>query len=265
LFLPLPFLAGCRSNTGKLESEIRTRDQMVREALEEQRRMEADNIHLRQELDALRHSHAKNPDMPPSSFGVKRIVLNRATGGVDQDTTPGEELLQVVVEPRDSEDRAFRAPGLLQLYVLEITPQGIKTPLSMWEIPPDQLAPNWKSGLLGVGYTLTLPWKVLPVHENLRIIVRFVTPDQRAYEADRDIKVRLVPGALQKRPPMIPEHIPMPHPAPGHEAGPILLPTSQTSSWRREPAENPAPAQTQWVPGVPAPTITVGRPQPLER
>ena len=71
---------------------------------------------------------------------------------------------------------------------------------------------------MSAGYTLTMPWKSLPVYENVRVLVRFVTPDQRAYEADRDIKVRVVPGASQKRP----EFPPQPHEIvpPAFETGP---------------------------------------------
>jgi hypothetical protein len=264
-FLPLlALISGCRSNTGKLENELRSRDQQYREALEEQRRIEGSNLHLRQELDALRNAGKKSPDQPPSTFGVKRIVLGRATGGLDQDNIPGEELLQVVVEPRDSEDHTFKAPGTLQIYALEVTPQGIKVPLCMWEIGPEKLEPAWKTGLLSTGYTLTLPWKVLPIYENVRIVVRFTTPDGRAYEADRDIKVGLVPGAIQKRPEAPPEKLPMPSPAPTFETGPFLLPTSQTTtSWRRTPGE-PEPAQrSNWQPVTP-PSVTIGTPRPLE-
>jgi len=265
LFLPLIFLStGCRSNTGKLETELRSRDRLYREALEEQLRIESHNLNLRREIDALRQAPKPGPEQPVTTFGVKRIVLGRATGGVDQDNVPGEEMLQVVVEPRDSEDHAFKAAGTLQIYALEVTPQGIKTPLCMWDIPHEKLQANWKAGLLSTGYTLTLPWKTLPVFENIRVVVRFVTPDQRAFEADRDFKVRLVPGALQKRPEAAPEGTPVPGPTPIYEMGPILVPMSQSSSWRRE-SSSPTTQQTQWRPVTPDANITIGRPEPLGR
>ncbi len=268
-FLPLLCLStGCSSNkNNKLENELRTRDQQYRDALEEQRRMEGNNAALRNENEALRQGGKTTPDLPASTFGVKRIVLGRETGGVDLDNIPGDELLKVVVEPRDSEGHSFKAPGCLQIYALEITPQGIKTPLCMWDISADKLQGSWNSGLLSAGYTLTLPWKVLPIYENVRIVVRFTTPDQRAFEADRDIKVRLVPGALQKRPDMHPEAMP----APTFDVGPTLLPTT---SYRPEPSGSMAPQSTQWQPvapegnGVPQPAapatrVTIGEPGPL--
>jgi hypothetical protein len=258
----LPFLViGCRSNTNKLESELRTRDQLYRDALEEQRRMEANNIALRHELDAVRQGGPVGPTGPASGFGVKRIALGRGTGGLDLDSTPGDELLQVVVEPRDGEDHAFKAPGTLHIFALEVTQQGIKNPLCLWEIPPDKLHASWKSGLLSTGYTLTMPWKALPIYENVRIVVRFVTPDQRSFEADRDIKVRVVPGALQKRPEIVPG-------PPIYEMGPILMPTGKsTSSWMRAPEEPSTPTRTQWradPPSAPGGTITIGQPMPLD-
>lgn len=266
LCLPLCFLSvGCRNNkSGQLESELRTRDQLYREALEDQRRMEINNLALRQELDALRQAVKTNPEQPaPSTFGVKRIVLGRATGGVDQDGKPGDEALQVVVETRDSTDHAFKVPGTLQIYALEITPEGIKAPLCMWEIPPDKVQASWKDGLLSAGYTMTLPWKTLPMYENVRIVVRFVTLDQRAYEADKDIKVRVLAGVVPRRQELIPP--PAGGPAPALEFPPVLVPTgaSSASSWRRESTETPAP-RTQWQPAAPGVGITVGRPTPIE-
>src|SRR3954470_24719236 len=87
LFLPLLLCPlGCRNNrSNKLENETRTAEQLYREALEEQRRMEGNLIALRQEVDVLRSQQFAGPNVPPSSFGVRGIVLGRESGGVDLD------------------------------------------------------------------------------------------------------------------------------------------------------------------------------------
>ena len=103
----------------------------------------------------------------------------------------------------------------------------------MWDIPPEQLRATWKQGLLSTGYTvLTLPLAyVLPASvENVRIVARFVTSDQRVYEADKDIKVRLVPGAAEKRPQMMPEFCCPPPPTPITEGVPLVVPTSRVTT-----------------------------------
>jgi hypothetical protein len=264
-FLPLAcLLFGCRSNnTGKIETELRSKTELYREALEEQRRIEAQNLHLRQELDAARK---KGPDTPSPS-GVKRITLGRETRGIDQDDKPGDEWFQVVLEPRDSEDLVFKAPGTMQIWVLEITPQGTKTPLSTWEIGPDKMEGGWKTGLLSTGYTIVQPWKIQPIYENVRFVVRFTTLDGRSFEADRDIKVKVVPGALKRRPESLlpPDGVPPQHcPTPIFEGGPILLPASSTS-WKRNFGDEPV-HRSQWRPMTPpVPAVTIGEPRRLEQ
>jgi hypothetical protein len=253
LFLPFLCLStGCRNKTDLVEMELRTKETLFRQCLEDQQRSQAYIQALQLEIEALRKGNKLTPEQAASSFGIKRIVLGRATGGVDNDGVPGDEALQVVVEPRDSEDHSIKAPGTLQIFTLEITPQGIKTPLCMWDISAEQLRLSWKQGLLSTGYSLTLPWKQLPAHEQVRVVVRFITPDQRVYEADKDIRVRLVPGAVQKRW----EMTPMPQPLP--DEGPMLLPTSRVTS------SSPASNTTQWRPLSDDRAVTVGRPRPLD-
>ena len=262
--LPLVFLStGCRNKTDFVEAELRTRDQQYREALEEQRRAEARAETLQLENLALRKGSRISPEEAASTFGVRRIVLGRSTGGYDHDGLPGDEMLQVVVEPRDCDDHTIKAPGCLQIFTLEITQQGIKTPLCMWDIPAEELRQSWKQGLLSTGYTLTLPWKVFPCTEQVRVVVRFVTPDQRVFETDKDIKVRLVPGAGLKRGEPIPVGPmpvpvgPMPAPLPVGESGPFLLPTGRVTT-------QSSPQPTQWQPVHQERSVTIGRPEPLD-
>ncbi len=255
-FLPLLLVStGCRNKTDVVEMELRNREQLYRDLLEEQRRSEGRILALQLEIESLRKGSKITPEQAASTYGLKRIVLGRSTGGFDHDGLPGDELLQVVVEPRDYDDHAIKAPGTLQIYALEITPQGVKTPLCMWDISAEQLRHSWKQGLLSTGYTLTLPWKQFPVNEQVRVVVRFVTPDERVYEADKDIKVRVVPGAAQKR---MPEMMPMPHPMPAPEVGPLLVPTGRVTS------SSPPPTTTQWRPPEPERDVTIGRPTPID-
>ncbi|MBI3822188.1 MAG: hypothetical protein HY289_05855 [Planctomycetes bacterium] len=249
LLLPLiTASAGCRNKTDLVEMELRTREQLYREVLSQQQSSEARMLALQLEIEALRKGSKISPEQAASTYGLKRIVLGRATGGFDNDGLPGDEVLQVVVEPRDYDDHAIKAPGTLQIIALEITPQGVKLPLCTWDISNEQLRQNWKQGLLSTGYTLMLPWKQFPAHEQVRVVVRFVTPDQRVYEADKDIKVRPVPGAGQKR---IEEPIPCPVP----DMGPLLVPIGRVA---------PAPHTTQWRAAEMPERVTIGRPTPID-
>src|SRR5687768_15208867 len=98
LLLCLAAAPGCRRND-LVENELRARDIQYREALEELNRTEAHNLSLRREVDALRGGMHVPPEVAPNIFGLKRIALGRATTGADDDGAPGDEALQVWLEP----------------------------------------------------------------------------------------------------------------------------------------------------------------------
>jgi hypothetical protein len=136
--------------------------------------------------------------------------------------------LQVVVEPRDAENQAIKVPGSLLVQAVEISSSGLKRPLSTWEIPPEQLRNAWRSGLLSTGYSVSLPWKVWPTTEKLRIVAQLRLTDGRVFEADKDITIRVAPP-MQRRPSADkPEMQPIPDPTPVPEKKdrpPLPVPT----------------------------------------
>src|SRR5262245_20780574 len=103
------------------------------------------------------------PAIAPS--WVKEVVLGRGTGGVDEDGWPGDEALMVVVVPRDLDGCALKADGSLTVTAFEVTADGLKVPLSSWEVPALNLRRTWREGLLSTGYFVTLPWKRPPCSE----------------------------------------------------------------------------------------------------
>jgi hypothetical protein len=187
-------LAGCRS-CDLVEAELRTREKELREAKDELHRSELFNEALERELHGIRagtHSFA-SPELASQTYTLKEIVLGRQTGGYDDEGRRGDEALQVVLEPRDPDGHAIKAPGSLHVDVLQINAEGLKMPLSSWDLTPDQLRRTWRSGLFATGYYVLLPWKVRPTTSKLRVVARFTLADQRVFEADKDVTIRLPP------------------------------------------------------------------------
>src|SRR5207253_9733379 len=106
-------------------------------------------------------------------------------------------------EPRDGDGHAIEAPGALHVEALEINTEGIKTPISSWDISPDRLRRIWRVGLLSSGYVIVLPWQHWPTSEKVRVVARFTLIDGRVFEADKDVTVRLTPQARQKPLPLL--------------------------------------------------------------
>jgi hypothetical protein len=243
-------VGGCRS-CDRVESELRARESDVRELREEVDRCGVYNQTLQQEVHALRGQLGLPADgsPPPAAYPVQTLVLGRQTGGrSNNDSCPGDDSLQVQVEPRDPEGSTIKAPGQLIIEAQEITPKGIKRPLSTWLIPPEILRQSWKNGLLTTGYSLNLPWKVWPTTEKLRVRVQFQLADGRVFEADRDVTVRLTP--LNQRPSTVPYSPPPPKadpssppPQPLKNGDPALLPAPRliNPSKPDTPPSDPAP------------------------
>src|SRR5258708_13808285 len=88
------------------------------------------------------------PEAAAQIYGLKDIALGRGTGGYDDDHQPGDEALQVVLEPRDTDGHTIKAPGTMYVTALEIRPEGTKVPISSWEVPPAKLPKPWKTRFL---------------------------------------------------------------------------------------------------------------------
>jgi hypothetical protein len=205
-------LAGCRRSE-LVENELRARDIQYREALEELGRLEARNQSLQAEVEAIRKGVKLTPEQQALVAGVRRIVLGRLTGGYDNDGLPGDEALQVIIEPRDAAERSI--PALRQVHVtaLAVDFRGTKTPIGEWTVGADQLRTTWKQSLLSTGYHVILPWQRLPQAETIRVVVRATLPSGAVFEADKDVRVRLVPGNLSQPPEST-----------SSEPGPVLVP-----------------------------------------
>jgi hypothetical protein len=248
--------AGCRTSPRKdlVEAELRVKDRDLRELHAELERTDAYNQYLQRELGHLQQAHPGDPIVEGvSPFAVKNLTLGRQTGGVDEDRCPGDEALQVIVEPRDCDNHVLKAAGMAQVHAVEITPEGVKRPLSTWQVDAESLRKSWRTGLLSTGYFLTLPWKVTPTTQKMRVVVQFVGQDNRLFEADRDITLRLIPEAQRKDFPVMPPATnpdPTPAPPPLPDPAPVLpqpsegadsLPTPRKAEPGKEEEKVPVP------------------------
>ncbi len=262
------FGSGCRS-CERVESELRARENDVRELRDELGRNESYYQALQHELRMMRGETCPQPgEQPIVGWPVRSLTLGRQTGGRDIDGGAADDSLQVVLEPRDPENQPIKAPGTALIQVMEVTPEGLKRPLTTWEIPADQLRQSWRSGLLTTGYILNLRWKIHPTMEKLRVVAQFRLTDGRVFEADKDFTVRLPPGQQKSIiTPMPPadsptpsppsrekDTLPPPKPVDPVEAGPSIEQPVQGTTLQKIPI----PA-TIWRPVPPQPVVPAAR------
>ncbi len=187
-------LAGCKSSQkyDLIEAELRTRNRELAEA-----RGELDYYRGMSQVYQSQLSRTIDPRSMPGNVPtapIKEIVLGSGTGGADNDSRPGDDALQVVLVPKDTDGSAVKVPGRVVVLAFEIAPNGTKVPIGRWDVAPDNLHKHWRSGLLSTGYFLAMQWDKPPTTDKLRVVVRMTTVDGRVYETDKDVGVRPLPG-----------------------------------------------------------------------
>jgi hypothetical protein len=252
---------GCRSNCDQVEAELRARENDVHVLRAELSKAEFYNHAMQREVFALRGlpGHDGIVHKPTEPYPVRSIVLGRQTGGHPSDHG-GDDALQVMVEPRDPEDHAIKAPGALYVEALEVSTEGLKHSLSAWEVPPEQLRTSWQQGLFTTGYLVCLPWKNWPSTEKLRVVARLKLLDGRVFEADKDVTIRVAPGHQRRTPAEPPPSItpapaptqPAPSPPPSSTA-PQVLPPPMPVAPQLPPRRKEPPPPSPPTPSTPAP------------
>jgi len=260
--------AGCRNSRSELvEAELRTRDRELRELRGDLLQSTTMNEALENTLKTQQYQQPGLRTGASVLSQVKDIQLARGTGGIDEDKMPGDEGLQVVLVPRDVDASPIKAAGTLKVTALEISPEGLKTPLSTWDVSALQLRRSWRSGLISTGYFVTLPWQKIPGTEKLRIVATFMPLEGGVFEAEKDVTIKLLPEAIRGQPASGPAFLGPPLPA----AGPTLpINTVPTGPPPRpappvEPPKPPATSTTEvkrWQPV--SRQIELGRPDGVE-
>lgn len=241
-------LTGCRSPRSDLvEAELRTKDRLLREAQGELCFTRQLNQALENTLREQRCSQSPfiKPGCGPS---IKDIQLGRGTGGSGDSPSTGDAGIVVMLVPRDCDQSPVKVPGNLNVAAFEISPEGLKSPLSTWTVPAAELRRAWRTGLLSTGYQVTLPFQRVPMFDRIRIVVQFMPVEGGVFEADRDVTIQLSPAAKTCGPPatLIP-------PSPAPPGTPPTLPPPTPLSPGDPPSlppPTPLPSTSQYRPAT---------------
>lgn len=135
----------------------------------------------------------------PKDDRVTHIVLNPVlTGGSDQDGSPGDEALSVLIEPRNAADAFVPQAGAVSVVVLDPAKTGESARVARWDFDLAATQQKVQSASATPGIRLEMPWPAGPPQSNkLQLYVRYETADGRKLQADREIFVAL-PGEVSR-------------------------------------------------------------------
>ena len=162
-------------------------------------------------------------DTPPSNFPsrndapkpidmgsaeVREIRLHAVlTGGIDRDGLPGDEGIQVAIEPLDDRGRVVAASGAIAIALMDHTLPAGNQRLAFWTFDARRAAEKAQQGGLSDGLLFDLMWdgQRYPAHRELSVYVRYTTSDGRQLNTHSKIRVRLPEDvAAWKKPERLP-------------------------------------------------------------
>jgi hypothetical protein len=137
---------------------------------------------------------------PPADMQVTHIFLNPLlTGGADFDRQPGDEGLNIVLEPRNAADEYVPQAGAVSVVVLDPAKEGEAARIARWDFTLTATQQKLQSTSAAKGIRLEMPWPASPPTANqLKLFVRYETADGRRLQTDRDIYIT-PPGQIAQR------------------------------------------------------------------
>lgn len=265
--IPAILLPSCRTaGKDRLETTIRQRDQRIVQLQEDMDKLAGYNLALQTEVRIMRGQPVPTSCDPFTPlYPVRSVVVGRATAPIDEDRVPGDEGVQVVLEPRDADGKLQRAPASGSVTIMEVDSQGLKSPLGTWDFTPEQMRSSWKQGLLTSGFVLPCLWQATPKADRIKILASFTMEDGRRFEAEKDLAIK-PPVDRMPANPSLPGLLPTPTPGvldlppgPARPAEPAPKPEALPT-----PKPAPAAAPKSPIPLRAVPELPPTRPEPVK-
>lgn len=122
-----------------------------------------------------------------------RLSINkRLTGGMDRDSTGGDEGIMVMVEPRDEQGRLVNDPGAVSLVLMDPAQIGDAARIARWDFQKHEFDDHFKNSTFGQGLQYELSWPgEPPEHRDLVLFVRYMADDGTKLTTDVPLRIRL--------------------------------------------------------------------------
>lgn len=113
--------------------------------------------------------------------------------GIDLDGRPGDDGIQILLQPTDERGDIPAAAAPISVVVLDPRLSGWSARIARWDLLPDEVRSYFVQRDGVAGYLLDLPWPAEPpVHRELIVVARYTTADGRKLEAQAELNVRPV-------------------------------------------------------------------------
>lgn len=194
-------ICGCasRMNTDVLQARIREQSLQLTESQREIAKTRAELKQVRLEADRLRTELGQtNPNdaaVPRSSDQISKVhIYSLLSGGINRDSQPGDDAVVVQFAPIDRDGEPINIPGELELTLIDPQLSDGDQELGSWSFSAEDCQKQWTRGFAKSGFQFTLPLEEPAQHSELIIQMKYMTSDDRRFDANRRIKVGVPPA-----------------------------------------------------------------------
>lgn len=114
-----------------------------------------------------------SPAQLDALFYPDQIVIDRLSGGYDDDGRPGDDGVVVYVRPVDKAGDALKSAGSIRVQVFDLA-EGEGRLVGECFVPAEKAGEIWYGKLLTYHFTVKCPWKSgPPAHDELTVRVTF--------------------------------------------------------------------------------------------
>lgn len=200
-------LAGCRNSTVRrvdsLEARLRDRQASISQLSASLEQAETDRDIARREASILREELASlEPDsqVVHAADALARIdrieVVPLLSGGLDRDDIPGDELISLLIAPKDSNGEIHRVQGSLTVQIRDISLPDEQQIVSRIEFDAAESDALWHNGLVGRGIRIVVPAPKVMSNDELTAQIRFT--DTTGQQFDTVYSLRITPRAASE-------------------------------------------------------------------
>ena len=198
----LCFGIGCQSaavrRSEELESRIRDHQSSIERLTVSLDEAKSDRDMARREASILRDELAKlqpSPEVVQAAHSLARInrieVVPLLSGGLDRDQIPGDELVSILIAPKDMNGETHRVSGELSVRLRDISlPDGSQV-ISQSDFNETETETLWHNGIVGRGFRVIVPLPKTSPGGELTAQVRFT--DAAGQQFDTIYPLRITP------------------------------------------------------------------------
>lgn len=222
---------GCagRMDSDLLQARIREQSIQLTESQREIAKTRADLKRARVESEQLKleleqAGHQIGERTPVSQTVTQLRIHSLSSGGLNKDDQPGDDAVVFQFVPLNSDNEIVRAPGELEVALLDPQMPEPEQKLGTWNFTSDECQKKWTRGITSSGYQFSLPLDPAPRHSELIVHLKYRTSDDRHLQIRHVVKIVIPPVVAQTQTRSVPKRRRIPDPLPAVDESDDFLP-----------------------------------------